>query len=78
MKSTNDPSSTAPSLFGDQYTSAYFCDWTEQGDLLANVHAGTWKLMVLRRRDGSVAREMGTAIAPAEGVVASYRKYEHR
>ena len=79
MKGVKDPSSLTPSLLGDNYSGgAYFCDWTEQGDLLANVYAGTWKLMVLRRRDGSVAREMGTAIAPAEGVVASYRKYEHR
>ena len=38
----------------------------------------SWKLVVLRRRDGSVAREMPTVIAPPAGVVASWRKYEHR
>ena len=80
MKSSRAISSTPPSLLGDKFTRAYFCDWTEGGDLLANVTTnGTrYKLVVLRRKDGSVARELGTAIPPPEGVVASYRRYEHR
>jgi hypothetical protein len=29
-------------------------------------------------RDGTLSRELGTDTPPAEGVVASWRKYEHR
>ena len=77
-KGVNELSSAPPSLLGDQYSSAYFCDWTEQADLLANVKdKAKWKLVILRR-DGTLSRELGTDVPPAEGVVASWRKYEHR
>ena len=81
MKGSRALSSVPPSYLGDAFAGgAYFCDWTEGGDLLANVSktGASWKLVVLRRRDGSVAREMPTVIAPPAGVVASWRKYEHR
>jgi prepilin-type N-terminal cleavage/methylation domain-containing protein len=58
---------------------AYFCDWTEQGDLLINAQKapGQWRLMVMKR-DGTVLRELATDVPPAEGIVASWRKYQHR
>jgi hypothetical protein len=66
---------------GEQFEEACFCDWTEQGELLVNVRKptspGTWTLMVLNR-SGQILRELGTDVPPAAGVVASWRKYEHR
>ena len=64
---------------GDQYSSAYFCDFTEQGEILANVlsSTGKWKLVLLHR-DGKLNRELASDPAPAQGVVASWRKFEHR
>jgi prepilin-type N-terminal cleavage/methylation domain-containing protein len=81
IKSAKDPASWPPTLMGEKYAGAYFCDWTEQDEVLANVQevsGGRWKLLVLRRRDGSVARELGTDVPPAQCVVATFRKYEHR
>jgi prepilin-type N-terminal cleavage/methylation domain-containing protein len=80
VKSVKAHSTEAPLLYGSAYLGMYFCDWTEQGDLLVNGSTvkGKWKLMILRRKDGTLMRELGTAVPPAEGVVASWRKYEHR
>jgi hypothetical protein len=80
VKAVSDSSSRPPTyLTTSVYSGAYFCDWTEQGDILANANrAGAgWRLVVMRR-DGTLLRELATDIAPAEGVVASWRKYEHR
>ncbi|HEY7120231.1 MAG TPA: type II secretion system protein [Tepidisphaeraceae bacterium] len=80
IKDTKTPSTSPPDLLGTQYFAAYFCDWTEQGDLLVNAQQamnGKWRLVVLGR-DGSLRYELGTDLPPAEGVVASWRKYEHR
>ena len=80
MKAVGDLAGRAPTILGSGYAGgAYFCDWTEQGDLLANVSKspGVWRLAVLRR-DGAVLRELATDVAPAEGIVASWRKYEHK
>ncbi len=83
IKSARAPSTIPPTVIGDDFAGgAYFCDWTEGGDLLANVatvaNSTRWKLVILRRRDGSLSRELSLTMPPAQGVVASYRKYEHR
>jgi prepilin-type N-terminal cleavage/methylation domain-containing protein len=79
LKTTSAPSWVPPFPLGEQYTNAVFCDWTEGGDLLVNVtELGKQKLVILRRRDGSVSRELGLLMPPASGVVATWRKYEHR
>jgi prepilin-type N-terminal cleavage/methylation domain-containing protein len=80
VKSAKAPSNLPPTKFGESFAGAYFCDWTEGGDLLVNVSTNgvTWNLVILRRRDGSIASELRTIVNPPEGVVASYRKYEHR
>jgi hypothetical protein len=78
IKPVNQNASAPPSLLGTQFPAAYFCDWTEQGEILANVPDGAkWKLVVMDT-DGQVRRTLSTAIAPAEGVSASWRKYGHR
>ena len=79
FKHCKDHSSQPPNLLGSQYAAAYFCDWTEAGDVLANVKdsMGKWRLVILDRQ-GDLKSELGTDPAPAEGAVASWRKYEHR
>ncbi|MDB5318823.1 MAG: hypothetical protein JWN40_454 [Phycisphaerales bacterium] len=79
FKHCKDLSTIQPNLLGSQYAGAYFCDWTEGGDMLANVKdaGGKWKLVILDRQ-GDLKSELGTDPAPAEGAVASWRKYEHR
>jgi len=78
VKPANDPAWRAPTIYGDQYPSAYFCDWTEHGDMLVNVKGGTDFRLVVMRRDGSISRTFPTPVPPLEGVVATWRKYEHR
>jgi hypothetical protein len=79
FKHCKDSSLQPPNLLGTQYSGAYFCDWTEGGDVLANVKGsnGKWQLVILDRQ-GDLKSELGTDPAPAEGAVASWRKYEHR
>jgi prepilin-type N-terminal cleavage/methylation domain-containing protein len=79
FKGTRDSMLQPPTLLGDQFTDAYFCDWTEGGLILANVtrNGSDWRLAILDR-NGGLMSELGTSIPPAVGVVASWRKYEHR
>lgn len=61
------------------YSSIYFCDWTEQGTILAN---GTrdgqkWALIIVDR-EGNVVRTLPTIVPPVSGAVASWRKYGHK
>jgi prepilin-type N-terminal cleavage/methylation domain-containing protein len=61
------------------YRSAYFCDWTEDGTILANASEnGRDYVLLVVDRDGHVRRRMQTAIPPSKGVIASWRKYGHR
>jgi prepilin-type N-terminal cleavage/methylation domain-containing protein len=76
FKHANDPFETPPTAVGTAFQSVYFCDWTEEGTLLGNasddgVH---WTLVVFGR-DGSLVRRLETDMPPAEGPVASWRKY---
>jgi hypothetical protein len=80
-KGVREHASARPNLIGEQFVNSYFCDWTEQGDILANVRrtaGGAWKLVLLDRLTGGVKAELETGLAPMEGPVASWRKYEHR
>ena len=79
MKPARALSSEPPSMLAGNYSASYFCDWTGHGHLLVNAYDGArWKLVMLRRSDGSLVSELQTELPPAEGVVASWRKYEHR
>ena len=51
LKHVSEPSTRPPSILGAEYFSAFFCDWTEDGRLLANVSDDnrTWRLVVLDR-----------------------------
>jgi prepilin-type N-terminal cleavage/methylation domain-containing protein len=79
VKHVRDPVSLPPALIGEPNTDTYFCDWTEKGDLLVNI--GNTKqnttLAVYDRR-GRLLRKLSTPTHPDVGVVASWRKYEHR
>jgi prepilin-type N-terminal cleavage/methylation domain-containing protein len=78
-KAAREPSWRPPTLLGDKLTEVYFCDWTEQCDMLVNIKqpSGKWRLAIMRR-DGTIARELSTPVGSAAGVCASWRKYEHR
>jgi len=78
-KHVNDPANRPPTIVGDgnNFTEVGFCDWTEQGQILANANRyGTWKLTIFDRT-GRLIRELPTAMPPAAGVIASWRKYGH-
>ena len=80
IKGVNEPVTKAPSLITlPGYTSVYFCDWTDQGTLLGNAtrDGRNWTL-VLFTRDGKLIRRLETNVPPAQGVIASWRKYGHR
>ena len=78
VKNVSDHSTRPPTVLGKEFESIYFCDWTEQGTLLCNVRTGgTWQLVIIDRK-GRVVRRLPTAVPPAAGAVASYRKYGHR
>jgi len=79
LKHVSEPSTRPPSILGAEYFSAFFCDWTEDGRLLANVSDDnrTWRLVVLDR-EGRLQWTLDTPAPPAAGVVASWRKYGHR
>jgi prepilin-type N-terminal cleavage/methylation domain-containing protein len=79
------PPSIIPPLFSantpglPNISSAYFCDWTDEGDLLCNVSVGgpDYQLMVFGR-DGRLRRKLETEMPPAKGIIASWRKYGHQ
>jgi hypothetical protein len=80
LKPVYAPPDQPPTIIGDKdFQSVYFCDWTEQGTLLANASRDgkKWSL-VIYDRDGQLIRTMETPAPPAKGSIASWRKYGHR
>jgi prepilin-type N-terminal cleavage/methylation domain-containing protein len=80
IKAVSDPPTIPPTMIRPiGYPQVFFCDWTEHGTLLANGtrNGRDWELLILDRK-GQVIRKIETAVPPAMGVVASYRKYGHR
>jgi prepilin-type N-terminal cleavage/methylation domain-containing protein len=80
LKHVNEPPSKAAGIIKvDGFQSVYFCDWTEQGDLLGNAtNDGSHFVLIVFDRTGKVLRRLPTAVPPAPGVIASWRKYGHR
>jgi hypothetical protein len=77
-KPVSMPALSPPNLMGDQFQQAYFCDWTEGGEMLCNIQDhGAWTLAILDR-DGHLKRKLGTVSRTGPGVVVSWRKYGHR
>ena len=76
MKHVNDPLVTPPAAIGTEFRSAYFCDWTEDGTILGNVsdNGTNWTLAVFDKT-GRFLRRINTDPPPAEGPIASWRKY---
>ena len=81
IKAINEPVSRPATTIGRAagYAGAYFCDWTEQGQLLCNVskNGSQWQLAIFDH-NGQLVRPLGTPVPPAKGVIASWRKYGHR
>ena len=80
LKHVNDPLEMPPTQIGrDLFKSVYFCDWTEEGTLLGNASEdGKNWVLVLFDRNGKLLRRIETDVRPAEGPVASWRKYGHQ
>jgi len=86
FKHVREPSSAAPTLIGDPNVNTYFCDWTEKGDLLVNIAkpvatmgaASSNSILAIYDKRGRLIRELSTPTRPNSGVVASWRKYDHR
>jgi prepilin-type N-terminal cleavage/methylation domain-containing protein len=81
FKSISDPPSAAPAIIGQKGQSICFCDWTSDGNLLVNMLdpqlGPKWRLAVMDRK-GRIVRYLETAVSPAPGVCATWRKYGHR
>ena len=90
FKHVREPASRAPTLIGPNtpnfapgrtrpFTHVYFCDWTEQGQLLCNVSFdGMNYQLALFGTDSRLLGLIATDTPPAKGVVASWRKYGHQ
>jgi hypothetical protein len=84
VKRVNDGASVPFSVLGNDYATALFCDWTEDGKILANVARSgngsssftNWTLVILDK-SGKLVREVRTAVAPKPNSSAAWRKYEH-
>ena len=82
LKRLDEPSSVLPTVLGEQFSQAFFCDWTEDGNLLVNARKGgeassDWGLVILDK-SGNVMRELATAVRPYRNSGASWRKYGHQ
>ena len=80
LKAINEPPNKPPTVLKFAgYTSVYFCDWTEQGTMLGNAtRNGREYELIVFDKDGKVLQTLPTAVKPAPGVIASWRKYGHR
>src|SRR5689334_2373193 len=79
LRAVRDPASIPPTLLGTDYTSAYFCDFTEDGTLLANISSdGTHYRLVVMDKTGRVLHNVDTEVPPKSGAIATWRKYGHR
>jgi prepilin-type N-terminal cleavage/methylation domain-containing protein len=73
LKAVREPVSTPPTRLGEtEFASAYFCDFTEDGTLLANVSRNgiDFKLVVMDKL-GRIRRELNTDVPPTKGAVAT-------
>jgi hypothetical protein len=84
MKHVNQRPSDLPTMLKPPqgFSQMYFCDWTDQGTLLCNAAragGGTAnRALIILDRDGKLLRTLATAVPPAAGVTASWRKYGHQ
>ena len=76
LKGIKDGVAQLPTDIRGDYQSVYFCDWTEEGTLLGNASRNgiDWHLVIFDRQ-GQLLRELATDSPPAEGPIASWRKY---
>jgi prepilin-type N-terminal cleavage/methylation domain-containing protein len=79
VKNVHEPKSVELTMIGTEFTSAHLCDWSENGNILANVTMDTrnWNLAIFDRK-GRLVKKLSTPTPPTQGHVASWRKYLHR
>jgi len=83
IKLLKEPSSVPARVLGEQFEEAVLCDWTEDGEILANVlekvpvpgraWGRPWALVVLDR-EGKMLHRIPTDVAPLRQSGASWRK----
>lgn len=87
FKAVREPAHRLPTLIGPGtpngsggvFSRVYFCDWTEQGELLCNTTTnGVNYTLALFATDGRLVRMIPTDTPPARGISASWRKYGHQ
>ena len=64
----------------NEYTEVEFGDWTEDSRIVvtATTYRGGNNVLALVGTDGRFVRTIPVTVPPARGMVATYRKYEHR
>jgi hypothetical protein len=79
VKNVRDPAGLPPTMIGGEFASAHLCDWSENGNILANVSSNmkTWNLAIFDRK-GRLVKKLATPTLPTQGHIASWRKYQHR
>ncbi len=72
VKNVRDPNSMALTLVGGDFKSAHLCDWSENGNILANVSSDmtTWNLAIFDRK-GRLVKKLETPALPGQGHIAS-------
>jgi hypothetical protein len=84
FKPVRGPATDAPTFIGTGagpggFQRVYFCDWTEEGQMLCNVTTDNTNFsLALFDRNGQFVRKIETDPPPARGVSASWRKYGHQ
>ena len=84
VRRTALPPATPPQYIGNEFAGAVFCDWTDDGNILANVVEGTrgrlprgaagpWRLVILDKA-GKLLREVPTDVPPMASSPASIRR----
>ena len=79
IKHVRESAFAAPTFIREPTSLMFFCDWTEHGDLLVNLgYSRDSTCLAVYSRRGQLLRRLSTPVHPDLGVVASWRKYDHR
>lgn len=78
-ESAHAPATVLQPLDPRLYQRMYFCDWTDDGNLLCNISTDNVNFrLAIFGKDGRLVRKLDTETQPAKGIVASWRKYGHQ
>jgi prepilin-type N-terminal cleavage/methylation domain-containing protein len=83
FKAVRDPAAHPATIVGlaglPSFQRIYFCDWTDDSNLLCNVtEDGVNYSLAIFDRHGRFVKKLETEMPPAKGIIASWRKYGHQ